>query len=217
VRGSLHENRIRGESPLTRIASCDAIRPLRASFARLAPASGARLQRVRRRIEKMCACPRAFAGTTAERGLHRRPSPGRGKTIGCSPCPRQGGTAPSRIKPPHPTSRFTSQTALGRMTTRSRGGVRPSSAIDVAPEQREGAGNAGCWPHPWPACRKKAGGSHHRFSRNNRHSPRDGFNVYFVLSSVHRAFWPPSPLGSSPGGLASASGCQDHTTSRPPA
>ncbi len=21
---------------------------------------------------------------------------------------------------------------------------------------KEGAGNAGCWPHPWPACRKKS-------------------------------------------------------------
>ncbi len=23
------------------------------------------------------------------------------------------------------------------------------------PDHREGAGNAGCWPHPWPACNKK--------------------------------------------------------------
>ena len=29
-----------------------------------------------------------------------------------------------------------------------------------------------------PPATKKAGGSHHRFSRNNRHSPRDGFNAY---------------------------------------
>ncbi len=36
----------------------------------------------------------------------------------------------------------------------------------LPPDQAEGAGNAGSWPPPWPACRKKAGGSHHRFSRD---------------------------------------------------
>jgi hypothetical protein len=35
-------------------------------------------------------------------------------------------------------------------------------------------------------------------AETSRHSPRDGFNAYIVISSVHRAFWPPSPLGSSP-------------------
>jgi len=34
---------------------------------------------------------------------------------------------------------------------------------------------------------KKAGGSDHRFSQNNRHSLRDGFNGCFVLSSGYRA------------------------------
>jgi hypothetical protein len=29
-----------------------------------------------------------------------------------------------------------------------------------------------------PPAERKAGGSHHRFSRNNRHSPRDGLNAY---------------------------------------
>jgi hypothetical protein len=33
-----------------------------------------------------------------------------------------------------------------------------------------------------PPAVKKAGGSHHRFSRIIRHSPRDGFNAYIVLS-----------------------------------
>ena len=42
------------------------------------------------------------------------------------------------------------------MTARSRGGSRPSFACVMAlPKKREGAGNAGCWPHPWPACSKK--------------------------------------------------------------
>ena len=35
------------------------------------------------------------------------------------------------------------------------------------PSKTEGTGNAGRWPHPWPACNKKAGGSHHRFSRKH--------------------------------------------------
>jgi hypothetical protein len=46
------------------------------------------------------------------------------------------------------------------------------------PNCKEGAGKAGCSPHPWPACRKKAGGSHHRSGRNNRPSPRDGLTTY---------------------------------------
>jgi hypothetical protein len=28
----------------------------------------------------------------------------------------------------------------------------------IALEKREGAGKAGCWPHPWSACKQKAGG-----------------------------------------------------------
>ncbi len=39
------------------------------------------------------------------------------------------------------------------------------SVVSPSP-QAEGTGNAGSWPPPWPACRKKAGGSHHRFSRD---------------------------------------------------
>jgi hypothetical protein len=38
-----------------------------------------------------------------------------------------------------------------------------------------------------PPATKIAGGSHHRFSRNNRHSPRDGVNGCFVLSPECRA------------------------------
>src|SRR3984957_1816713 len=45
-----------------------------------------------------------------------------------------------------------------------------------------------------------------------RHSPRNGFNGYFVLASVLRACWPPSPALPS-ANLTPASGCQAHTTS----
>ena len=53
---------------------------------------------------------------------------------------------------------------------------------------KEGAGKAGCWLHPWPACNKKARGGHHRFNRIIRPSLRDGFN------GVLRAPWGPGSL-----------------------
>src|SRR5690242_5180814 len=68
----------------------------------------------------------------------------------------------------------------------------PERLLCSDPHNEEGAGNAGCWPHPWPACRKKAGGSHHRFSRDIRHSPRDSFNGLYVLSSGTGLFAPVS-------------------------
>ena len=84
----------------------------------------------------------------------------------------------------------------------------------ICPPKTEGTGNAGCWPHPWPACNKKAGGSHHRFSRDNRHSPRNGFNGCFAFSPVRRAFWPPSSAqcASIVTDLIPASGYRDHAT-----
>src|ERR1700688_328187 len=45
-----------------------------------------------------------------------------------------------------------------------------------------------------------------------RHSPRNGFNGYSVLSPVLRACWPPSAALLF-ADLTPASGCQDHTTS----
>jgi hypothetical protein len=96
----------------------------------------------------------------------------------------------------------------------SRGAFCVRVALLDMPFQTEGTGNAGCWPHPWPACNKKAGGSHHRFSRDNRHSPRDGFNSCFAFSPVRRAFWPPSPARcvSIAANLIPATGYQDHAT-----
>src|SRR5262249_32403923 len=54
--------------------------------------------------------------------------------------------------------------------------VRPSDASNVS-LKIEGAGNAGCRPHPWPACNKKAGGSHHRYAKTPRHSLRNGLRL----------------------------------------
>jgi hypothetical protein len=39
-----------------------------------------------------------------------------------------------------------------------------------------------------PPATKKAGGSHHRFGRINRHSLRDGVNGCFALSPVSMTF-----------------------------
>src|SRR5882757_2709574 len=34
-----------------------------------------------------------------------------------------------------------------------------SELLETSPsKKREGAGKAGCWPHPWSACKQKAGG-----------------------------------------------------------
>jgi hypothetical protein len=65
--------------------------------------------------------------------------------------------------------------------------------------------------HGPPAIRK-AGGSYHRFSRNNRHSLRDGFNGFLRALPRDRAFLPLS-LRVCARNLASASGGQDHTPS----
>jgi len=49
-----------------------------------------------------------------------------------------------------------------------------------------------------PPATKKAGGSHHRFGRINRHSLRDGFTAYIALSPVTIAWLPPSFAGQIP-------------------
>jgi len=64
-----------------------------------------------------------------------------------------------------------------------------------------------------PPAEKNAGGSHHRCSRINRHSLRDGLRLIRALLG-DRLSCPRQSLGSSnPTTLASAPGCQDHATS----
>ena len=59
----------------------------------------------------------------------------------------------------------------------------------VALEAEEGAGNAGCRPHPWPACNKKSRRQSPQVRRNSRrHSLRNGLTAYLALSLVYRAF-----------------------------
>src|SRR5262249_37086626 len=79
----------------------------------------------------------------------------------------------------------------------------------------EGAGNAGCWPHPQGlACKENA--FHAR--KHNRAAETAGTPcamVYglYAVSSVHRAFWPPSPRVFVTRGLIPASGDRDNATS----
>src|SRR5450432_342209 len=56
---------------------------------------------------------------------------------------------------PSPTIR---RAPISDTPPRSRGAFRVRAVASVALEKREGAGKAGCWPHPWPACKQKAGG-----------------------------------------------------------
>jgi len=75
---------------------------------------------------------------------------------------------------------------------------------------------------PMVACKKQAAVTTGT-SRDVRPSLRDGFNSYFALSLVHRAFWPPYPREAKASSRlrqranalrrTPASGCQDHTTS----
>jgi hypothetical protein len=54
--------------------------------------------------------------------------------------------------------------------------------------------------------------SHHGHTEIIRHSPRDGFTAYFVLSPVSE-FWFVTVVGGiPPRKLGTSNGCQDHTT-----
>src|SRR6202047_3964313 len=78
----------------------------------------------------------------------------------------------------------------------------------------EGAGNAGRPMRPRSRVQDVVESAHEHTGHTGitRHSPRNGFNGYFVISPVLRACWPPSPALLF-ADLTPASGCQDHTTS----
>jgi len=65
-----------------------------------------------------------------------------------------------------------------------------------------------------PPAKRKAGGSYHRSSRIIRHSLRDGFNAYSVLSLGTGLSCSHRPQDHHLARLASASGGQDHTPSQ---
>jgi len=79
----------------------------------------------------------------------------------------------------------------------------------------EGAGNAGRLMRPQPRVQNKKAHehSHHGHTGFTRHSPRNGFNGYFVLSPVTGLFCHRHPRKLPSTNLTPASGRQDHTTS----
>jgi hypothetical protein len=105
------------------------------------------------------------------------------------------------------------------MTSRYSSAISPRVSrefcLDIRPLISEGAGNAGRLMRPQSRVQMKKAHehSHHGHTGITRHSPRNGFNGYFVLSPVtglvcHRR------LRKLPfANLTPASGRQDHTTS----
>jgi hypothetical protein len=103
----------------------------------------------------------------------------------------------------------------GHGLTVSRRERRPSCAANKDPRNEEGAGNAGRWPQPMARLQKKSRRQLPQVQPNIRHSLRDGFTPYTCspwcagLFGHHHL----RDARSINANLASASGCQDHTTS----
>jgi hypothetical protein len=133
----------------------------------------------------------------------------------------RGGTGPNTrwIETPHGgycEDLFVAHSAVTELWVRVRHPAapkRPSDAAFSCPS--EVRGRRECRVKASPMARqqqKKAGGSHHRISRQS------GIPCAMVLRLIRdlpgaRAFLPPSPARSSLASLASASGGQDHATS----
>jgi len=84
------------------------------------------------------------------------------------------------------------------MRPQSRGAFRARAVAGIALENEEGAGKAGCWPHPWPACKQKAGGVTTGLAKSSGLPCAMVLTVSFVLSSVTIAWLPPSSAESFP-------------------
>jgi hypothetical protein len=93
---------------------------------------------------------------------------------------------------------------------------RPSCSAEHHPlKSKRAQGMPGEGLTHGPPAIGKAGGRYHRCSQIIRHSLRDGFNAYSVLSPGTGLSCPRRRAIISRG-LTSASGGQDHTSSRPP-
>jgi hypothetical protein len=77
----------------------------------------------------------------------------------------------------------------------------------------EGAGKAGCRPHPWPASNKKSWRQSPQVWPNIRPSLRSGFPAYTRSPREPGLFAPVVRIARNVAHLASASGGQDHATS----
>jgi len=75
---------------------------------------------------------------------------------------------------------------------RSRGADAPESCGSRVPPRTEGAGKAGCRPHPWPASNKKSWRQLPQVWPNNPAFPARRCYGLYVISLGNRAFLPPS-------------------------
>src|SRR5882724_11545701 len=93
----------------------------------------------------------------------------------------------------------------------SRRRLRPSYCFRFALGTEEGAGKAGCPPHPWSACNKKHA-AEPQVQADQPAFPAQWFYGLYVLSPV-TSLVATVACGSYPASLAPASERQDHTTS----
>ena len=98
-----------------------------------------------------------------------------------------------------PSLMLLAMTAGSDMEICSRDAVRPRFAREVSrPSKSKGAGNAGCTLHPRSRVQmgKESAHEHTGSAEAIRHSLRNGFTAYFVISPENRACLPPSPADS---------------------
>src|SRR5580704_6306906 len=76
----------------------------------------------------------------------------------------------------------------------------------VALEDEEGAGNAGCRPHPWPACNKKSRRQSPQVQPDHPAFPAQWFYGLYRALPGDRAFLPPSSRRISPAQLSASVG-----------
>ena len=99
-------------------------------------------------------------------------------------------------------------------TSRSRGLFRPSFARNLLDPPIRGRREYRVRAAPAVSCAKRAQKHAHEHTGSAetlRHSLRNGFTAYSVLSPVSRALLPPSPARLN-ANLTPASGCQEHTS-----
>src|SRR5882672_10039121 len=80
---------------------------------------------------------------------------------------------------------------------RSRGTTASELSERTALETEEGAGKAGCPPHPWSACNKKHA-AEPQVQADHPAFPAQWFYGLYVISPVTIAWLPPSPAGRIP-------------------
>ena len=84
------------------------------------------------------------------------------------------------------------------MEIRSRRAMRPRFCVTFHALESKGAGNAGCALHPRSRVQMEKENAHEHTGSAEaiRHSLRNGFTAYFVLSPENRALLSPSPADS---------------------